>query len=100
MNIFDSFLPQLLIYPNPADPLNPEAAALLLKEPIKYETKVKDYVNKYARFHVDASVAITALEVKIIEEKDEKLEEMMEEEALSLGDVSELSDTSDIELQE
>ena len=33
VNVFEVFLPQLLHYPNPADPLNGEAAALLLKEP-------------------------------------------------------------------
>jgi len=103
INIFDAFLPQLLIYPNPADPLNPEAAALLLKEPKKYEDKVKDYVNKYAKFHIQLppATAITAPEMMILEFKDDKVEEKeMEEEELSLGEVSELSDTSDIELQE
>lgn len=47
-NIFDVFLPQLLSYPNPQDPLNPEAAALLIKDKTKYELKVKEYVQKYA----------------------------------------------------
>jgi len=48
-NIFDIFLPQLLTYPNPADPLNGEAAALQLREPERYEAKVKDMVAKYAK---------------------------------------------------
>jgi len=48
INIFEVFLPQLLRYPNPTDPLNGEAAALLMREPKQYEIKVKEYVAKYA----------------------------------------------------
>ncbi|GLI69980.1 hypothetical protein VaNZ11_014633 [Volvox africanus] len=49
VNIFEVFLPQLLLYPNPTDPLNSEAAALLMREPQVYANKVKDYVQRYAR---------------------------------------------------
>ncbi|KAJ8509329.1 hypothetical protein ONZ45_g8492 [Pleurotus djamor] len=48
INIFESFLPQLLRYPNPNDPLNGEAAALLMRHPKDYEAKVKDYVQRFA----------------------------------------------------
>ncbi|KAG6010906.1 Ubiquitin-conjugating enzyme E2 8 [Claviceps maximensis] len=48
INIFEVFLPQLLRYPNPADPLNGEAAAMLIREPRGYDAKVKEYVLKYA----------------------------------------------------
>eukprot|EP00742_Colponemidia_sp_Colp-10_P000441 GILJ01000482.1.p1 GENE.GILJ01000482.1~~GILJ01000482.1.p1 ORF type:complete len:172 (+),score=20.08 GILJ01000482.1:88-603(+) len=48
INVFEVFLPQLLLYPNPTDPLNGEAAALLMREPEKYTNKVREYVNKYA----------------------------------------------------
>jgi ubiquitin-conjugating enzyme E2 H len=41
INIFEVFLPQLLRYPNAADPLNGEAAALLIRDPTNYEAKVK-----------------------------------------------------------
>jgi ubiquitin-conjugating enzyme E2 H len=43
INIFEVFLPQLLRYPNPTDPLNGEAAALLMREPKSYEAKVKGW---------------------------------------------------------
>lgn len=48
INIFEVFLPQLLRYPNPSDPLNGEAAALLMREPKAYDAKVKEYVMRYA----------------------------------------------------
>ena len=41
INIFEVFLPQLLTYPNPGDPLNGEAAGLLLRDPQNYEARVK-----------------------------------------------------------
>ncbi|KAG1326986.1 ubiquitin-conjugating enzyme E2 5 [Cocos nucifera] len=39
LNIFEVFLPQLLLYPNPADPLNGDAASLMLKDQQQYEQK-------------------------------------------------------------
>jgi ubiquitin-conjugating enzyme E2 H len=47
-NIFESFLPQLLTYPNPIDPLNGDAAAMYLHKPEEYKKKVAEYVRKYA----------------------------------------------------
>jgi len=47
-NIFESFLPQLLTYPNPTDPLNGDAAAMYLHRPDEYKKKVAEYVKKYA----------------------------------------------------
>jgi len=41
VNIFEVFLPQLLRYPNPTDPLNGEAAALMMRDETSYNAKVK-----------------------------------------------------------
>lgn len=41
VNVFEVFLPQLLLYPNPSDPLNGEAAALMMRDRAAYEQKVK-----------------------------------------------------------
>jgi ubiquitin-conjugating enzyme E2 H len=50
INIFEVFLPQLLRYPNPNDPLNGEAAALMMRHPKEYEAKVKGkIVSSYRR---------------------------------------------------
>lgn len=49
VNVFKIFLPQLLLYPNPRDPLNGEAARLLQSNENDYNKKVKDYVQKYAK---------------------------------------------------
>ncbi|KAK1289969.1 Ubiquitin-conjugating enzyme E2 5 [Acorus calamus] len=41
VNVFEVFLPQLLLYPNPSDPLNGEAAALMMRDRTAYEQRVK-----------------------------------------------------------
>lgn len=96
INIFDTFLPQLLLYPNPADPLNPEAAALMLKEPKKYEIRVKEHVRKYAADGSAEKDDKDKEEVMEVEEENEDDDEV----AMSMSEVSELSETSDIGLSE
>ncbi|KAF7076585.1 hypothetical protein CFC21_081215 [Triticum aestivum] len=49
VNIFEVFLPQLLLYPNPSDPLNGEAASLMMRDKNAYENKVKEYCERYAK---------------------------------------------------
>ncbi|CAI2374706.1 unnamed protein product [Moneuplotes crassus] len=46
-NVFEVFLPQLLLYPNPTDPLNGDAANLMMTDKDKYEAKIRSYVKKY-----------------------------------------------------
>jgi len=70
INIFEVFLPQLLRYPNPSDPLNGEAAALLMREPKQYETKVRDYVTRFAT----KEQAAAAMEDDSDEDDDEDAE--------------------------
>jgi len=48
VNVFSVFLPQLLLYPNPSDPLNGEAAALMLQDKANYTKRVQEFVKKYA----------------------------------------------------
>ena len=54
VNVFSVFLPQLLLYPNPADPLNRQAAQLLMKDPSAYQSRVKEHVKQHASkdFHM------------------------------------------------
>lgn len=49
LNVFEVFLPQLLLYPNPTDPLNGDAASLMMRDKQQYELKVKEYCERYAK---------------------------------------------------
>ncbi|KAL6502341.1 Ubiquitin-conjugating enzyme E2 4 [Orobanche hederae] len=49
VNVFEVFLPQLLLYPNPSDPMNREAADLLMRDQCAYEKRVKEYCERYAK---------------------------------------------------
>lgn len=48
LNIFENFLPHLLRYGNPSDPLNTEASNLMTKNEAQYTEMVKKYVQQYA----------------------------------------------------
>ncbi|KAE8721690.1 hypothetical protein F3Y22_tig00015426pilonHSYRG00161 [Hibiscus syriacus] len=48
-NIFEVFLPQLLLYPNPSHPLNRNAGSLMMKDRKQYDQKVKEFCERYAK---------------------------------------------------
>ncbi|KAJ1819516.1 ubiquitin-conjugating enzyme E2 H [Coemansia sp. RSA 2598] len=90
LNIFESFLPQLLRYPNPTDPLNGEAAALMMRDSAGYDSKVRDYVLRYAS-------GKKALE-KTSEKKDSAADDESEDSDISCDsedDISSLDSDSD-----
>ncbi|XP_074316896.1 ubiquitin-conjugating enzyme E2-23 kDa-like isoform X2 [Silene latifolia] len=49
LNVFEIFLPQLLLYPNPSHGFNLDAINLLTKDKEQYEQKVKEYCALYAK---------------------------------------------------
>ena len=78
-NIFETFLPQLLTYPNSKDPLNTDAAELNLHKPETYKKRVTEYIRRYA----------TEMVV---------MEEFEDQESSSESSVSDFDDNDDIEL--
>lgn len=79
VNIFESFLPQLLSYPNPADPLNVEAAHLMNQNLSEYETKVKGLVKEHAMENVSEPQSCSEAEGMSEESLPEKIDEIPEE---------------------
>ncbi|EEB05830.1 ubiquitin conjugating enzyme Ubc8 [Schizosaccharomyces japonicus yFS275] len=89
INIFEVFLPQLLRYPNAADPLNGEAAALMLREPEAYRAKIKEYVDRFAK-----ADGLPPLAEDVSKEEDDDDDE---EEESELSSIESLSDDDDDE---
>lgn len=60
VNIFKLFIPQLLSYPNPTDPLNGEAAALLMRDPEAYKNRIRECVRLHASdpVHLDGTPVV------------------------------------------
>jgi ubiquitin-conjugating enzyme E2 H len=83
INIFDVFLPQLLRYPNPSDPLNGEAASLLMKDPTAYNNRIKEFVRLHAS-------------KEAIEAQEEESEE--DDDMSSISSFSDHSETQGMEL--
>lgn len=48
-HIMEALLPQLLTYPNPDDPLNREAGALMKQDPTEFARKALEATHRYAR---------------------------------------------------
>jgi ubiquitin-conjugating enzyme E2 H len=84
VNVFSVFLPQLLRYPNPKDPLNGEAAALLLQDPKKYENRVREHVKQHASKRVN---------LKVIDDDDDDDDD-------GASEFSELSEISNMDVED
>lgn len=78
LNIFENFLPHLLRYANPSDPLNTEASNLMTKDEPRYIEVVKQYVKQYA-----------------LEEFDDETSKDADEHDDELSDVDSLSSVGD-----
>ncbi|GKT29884.1 hypothetical protein ADUPG1_014860 [Aduncisulcus paluster] len=48
IHVFEVFIPQLLSFPNPSDPLNSQAARSLMSDKRRYESEVRSAVRMYA----------------------------------------------------
>ena len=102
LNVFDIFLPQLLTYPNPKSPLNPEAASLMLQDQSKFEQKIRDYVAKQLKKGGVFQSSAMEEEAGATQDESGGSPDSMDEEGFDeLSDkdqLSQLSETSDLDL--
>lgn len=94
VNVFQTFLPQLLLYPNPSDPLNGEAAALHMRDPEAYKRKVIEYVKKYAQPDDVTRLNRTG---QLPQDEDGKEDEDESDGFLSSSDEDEAGDMGDLQ---
>lgn len=47
-DVFETYVPQLLQYPEPSDPFNAQAAAMMKEDSAEYETFVREHVRSHA----------------------------------------------------
>lgn len=98
VNVFDTFLPQLLTYPNPKDPLNPDAASLLNTSQEEYEIVVRQMVRQFAGGPGDNPPPLE--EKRPGHKGSTDIEDHLSAELSGAEGLSELSDTSGIWFEE
>lgn len=77
INVFEVFLPQLLLYPNPSDPLNGEAAALMMRDKSKYEQTVREHCERYAKADDTANPPEDSSDAELSDAESESSDEEM-----------------------
>jgi ubiquitin-protein ligase len=92
INVFQVFIPQLLTYPNMADPLNTQAASTWMRDRSQYEEKVKEYVRLYATGSKRARAELEETTDATPDSKRTRTESEETTDASSDDNVSELSE--------
>lgn len=98
VNIFDVFLPQLLTYPNPSDPLNIEAANLLNNDSRAYEKVVRMNVKKFSLNSADLFESDEKMNIHKVSTDCEGVDISCS--LSNMSQLSDLSDTSDVFMED
>eukprot|EP01084_Bolivina_argentea_P316801 549209_1 len=97
LNIFTMFLPHLLRYPNASDPLNAEAASLLLRDSVAYNHKVQKWVQNFAK----GEPSSRKLSCEVLKTVEDKVEEATTPSTVAMGSTHSNNDEmSDMDLSD